>query len=153
MAMKLLTALVCILLLAFPVHQPRAQLVPAICITAFAALAVGGVVVCVKSCQPVYYCVRDEDAALDYCLITTRRDANAAGLTIKSGPYKDVGKCDTSCHVTNLLTGLTLPLVTIEKSTDLVNWTVCAVTPGTLDCFEWSETNSVDQTCFYRARQ
>lgn len=151
--MKRITVLACIVLLAFPVHRPRAQLVPAICITAFAALAVGGVVVCVRSCQPVYYCVRDDEANLDYCIITTRRDAQAEGLKIKAGPFKDVEKCDTSCHVTNLLTGLTLPVVIIEKSTDLVNWTVHAQTPGTLDCFEWSETNRVDQTCFYRARQ
>ena len=150
---QIITILLVIAILLLPTQQPRAQLVPALCITAFAALAVGGVVVCVKSCQPVYYCVQDDEAAMDYCMITTRRDAAAAGLTIKGGPFKDVEKCDTSCHVTNLLTGLSLPLVTIEKSTDLVTWTVCGSVAGTLDCFEWSETNRVDQAAFYRARQ
>jgi hypothetical protein len=153
MAMKsIVTLLLTIALIALPLHQPRAQLAPAICIVLVAAAAVGGIIVCVHSCQPLYYCVHDPDAQLDYCMVTTRRDATAAGLEVKAGPFKDDGVCDSRCHPTNLLNKAVSTMLYIEKSTDLKNWTQAAAVEGTVDCFEWSETNTVAQACFYRVR-
>lgn len=149
--MKTSIAILCSLLLTFPVHQSRSQLVPALCITAFAAIAVGGIVVVVQSCKPKYWVIEDEENHLKYCKITTKREAQLDGLKIVAGPFADATQCDRVAHPTNLLAKV-VSMVTIEKSTDLVNWTVAGEVAGTADCFEFTETNRVDSVCFYRVR-
>jgi len=149
--MKTITAIVCVLLLAFPT-RPRAQLAPAICIVVVTALATTGIVIMVSSCKPKYFVIHDEENNLKYCKITTRREANLEGLKIVAGPFKDAQQCDRAAHPTNLL-AMATAMVTIEKSTDLINWTVAGQTPGTIDCFEWDYTNSVSGACFFRVRE
>jgi len=138
-------------LITMPMQRSQAQLAPAICITLIAAAAVGGVVVVVKSCEPKYYCVRDEETKQQWCRITTRKAAQMEGWTIVSGPHKSAEACDKVCH-TNLLTGMSIPLMYIERSTNLINWETVAQLQDDPEAFEWSETNSLHSAAFYRVR-
>jgi len=144
-------------LISLPCHRPSAQIAPAaFCIVISAVVIAGGVTIWVSSCKPKYYCIRDDENNLQWCEITTKREALISGYKIVSGPWNDAQACDHSCHPTNLLTKVVLPqpkvigpLIHIERSTDLQTWTECASFVGDPESFEWSESMQ-EATCFYR---
>jgi hypothetical protein len=146
----LIAGLVCL-----PMERPKAQMAPAICLVIIAAAAVGGVVLVVKACAPKYYCVRDE-SQVTYCLVTTPRDAALAGLRVLSGPYKDGHFCEVWCSTNTVITtkSTVLSTLTIERSYDLVNWTVWQSTNVDLNVFTETQAYfdySTNRACYYRA--
>jgi hypothetical protein len=150
--MKTATTLLCVALLLFPVEQSRAQAAPAFCIAITAVLVAGAVVVYVQSCAPKYYCVTDpEQSAYQWCAPTTKRECAINGWKINAGPFRKHGDCAAAC--TNTLPMIeTGVLLSIERSTNLVDWEIAAQFVGDPECFEWSETNALPYAAFYRAR-
>lgn len=150
---NLLTAFLCSAMVAAPIQQPRAQLAPAVCLVIIAAVAVGGVAVVISSCQPKYYCCEGNETHQRWCRIVKRGEPVAEDFKIISGPYKDANYCAQIC--TNEVATAQSPVVTvelhIEKSADLQTWIECAKLQVDPEFFEFSETNTVDVACFYRA--
>lgn len=149
---KFTTILLIGALTLMPWQRPRAQAVPIFCVAIVVVMVAGCAVVYVHSCGPKYYCVWDPEVELQWCTSTTRKEAAVAGWQIKAGPFKTNEACDPVCHPTNII----FPHIegeanmTIEKSTNLVNWAQCAAFVGDPECFEWSETNALSGACFYR---
>ncbi len=149
---NLITIFLCAAMVAMPMQRTKAQLAPAVCLVIIAAVAVGGVAIIVSSCQPKYYCCEDAETKNRWCRIVARNDPEATEFKIISGPYKDASKCNQIC-TNGPPIAASEPIVElhIEKSTDLQHWTECAKLQVDPTFFEWSETNTVDRACYYRA--
>ena len=143
-------------------HSPQpAQSNPlliGICITAVAAGATAGVAIIVHSCRPRYYCLWDSDNKLKLCRQTTRKAAIISGYDVLLGPFDDDKACQRACVTNNIPVPITHevyidPPMFIERSTDLVHWTVAQNITGEVpEALTWGETNRVDRTCFYRVK-
>lgn len=153
------TFLLTVLLVLMPVQEreAKAYLMPAIICVAVVAAGTATVIIIVKSCQVKYFCCREQDSHEQWCRATTRREAELEGFTVVAGPFTSEAACTDRCNQTNAPTSLlsiaSADFVTIEKSTDLKNWLVAGIAPGTIINFEWSETNQVsDKPVFFRVR-
>lgn len=156
---NLITSVLCATLVLLPVQRPKAQIAPVIFVIVITAVVVaGGVIVCVRSSRPQYWCVQDQESKAQWCRITTRREISLSDWKIISGPHYDAAECDRICSSTNQPTARLqaassdLQLVTIERSTDCRNWLVTGTTWGTPDDFAYYETNALSSAYYYRAR-
>jgi hypothetical protein len=110
----------------------------------------------IECCQPSFRCTSDpENPGTNWCSTMTRTAARNSGL-VQAGPnYRTYAGCMKIC-ATNSAASDNLevaPELVVEKSTDLLTWTVCGVMEATYNGeIEWRDPSPMVRQCFYRVR-
>jgi len=150
--MKIITTLICMGILAFPINRPRAQLAPAILCIAIVGVGIGAAVY-IGTCGPKYYCVKSEDGeGAAFCITLGHKSQGISeGVKVLSGPWKDAMICGNICATNNAPQTLLARVIHIETSTNLITWVECASFTSDPECWEWQVVN-LENLAFYRAR-
>lgn len=149
------------------------ELVMALCIIGAVVVAAGVIVYMVRSCQPKYYCVKDQDGNT-FPSNATKKERQIEGWTVVSGPYDSAEAAAIACppkkgaNLTSSNGATTIEPASIEddpgvyipsepiqiwRSTNLVNWELRATIMDDPQSFSWSETNSMATSqMFYRIK-
>lgn len=158
--MKTMTSLVLIALMAvMPIttgaeNQPQPpkpgdpqELWLAVCLVAFAGVAVGGIYVVSKRCQPKYYWLMDDDTPPKFWVgCPTKKECAVNNWIRIGGPYTRMEDAPAvHPNPTNRVNDLVGPVmkIAVQSSTNMVDWTTVYEENTEMEEFIYWPTNQV----------